>query len=205
MQRGCGAIDLHTVLDEMWESAKKEFDFLQEGMNLKRFYELNKDVAYATCPRGNLNLTTIRMLVMEHIGGIPINDLKTLRQKGYDMDDLGNKLAENYVKQVLGDAFFHADPHSGNIMVREKQIVWIDLGMMGTLSERDRALFSSAAEAIAFGDGRNDLEMLGAVGTGIAMGNAGEDVKSVADDTCKNVEDDGIYYYCVEKGLIQPI
>lgn len=63
----------------------------------------------------------------------------------------------------------------------------------------------SAQEAIAFGDGRNDLEMLGAVGTGIAMGNAGEDVKSVADDTCKNVEDDGIYYYCVEKGLIQPI
>lgn len=59
-------------------------------------------------------------------------------------------------------------------------------------------------EAIAFGDGRNDIEMLGAVGTGIAMGNAGDEVKAIADVTCKNVEDDGIYYYCVENGLIEP-
>jgi len=40
---------------------------------------------------------------------------------------------------------------------------------------------------------------------GIAMGNAGDEVKAVADATCKNVEDDGIYYYCVENGLIEPI
>lgn len=63
----------------------------------------------------------------------------------------------------------------------------------------------SEQEAIAFGDGRNDIEMLDTVGTGIAMGNAGEEVKSVADVTCKNVEDDGIYCYCVENGLIQPM
>ena len=62
----------------------------------------------------------------------------------------------------------------------------------------------SKQEAIAFGDGRNDIEMLGAVGTGIAMGNAGDEVKAIADVTCKNVEDDGIYYYCVENGLIEP-
>lgn len=147
-----GAIDLHTVLDEMWESAQKEFDFLQEGMNLKRFYELNKDVAYVTCPRVNLDLTTSRMLVMEYINGIPINNLSALRKKGHNLDDLGNKLAENYVKQVLEDAFFHADPHSGNISIRGNQIVWMDLGMMGELKERDRSLFSAAVEAIAFGD-----------------------------------------------------
>lgn len=61
----------------------------------------------------------------------------------------------------------------------------------------------SKQEAIAFGDGRNDIEMLRAVGTGIAMGNAGDEVKAIADTECKNVEDDGIYYYCVEKGLIE--
>ena len=62
----------------------------------------------------------------------------------------------------------------------------------------------SKQEAIAFGDGRNDIEMLGAVGTVIAMGNAGDEVKAIADVTCKNVEDDGIYYYCMENGLIEP-
>ncbi len=62
----------------------------------------------------------------------------------------------------------------------------------------------SKQEAIAFGDGRNDIETFGAVGTGIAMGNAGDEVKAIADTECKSVEDDGIYCYCVENGLIEP-
>ena len=57
-------------------------------------------------------------------------------------------------------------------------------------------------EAMAFGDGYNDLEMLQTVGTGIAMGNAPDAVKAVADDVCKPVSQDGIYHYCLEKGLI---
>ncbi len=57
-------------------------------------------------------------------------------------------------------------------------------------------------EAIAFGDGTNDIEMLQAVGTGIAMGNATNDVKDIADDTCESVEEDGIYFYCKKYHLI---
>ncbi len=57
-------------------------------------------------------------------------------------------------------------------------------------------------EAIAFGDGDNDLEMLRAVGTGVAMGNASAALKAVAADTCGGVKEDGIYHYCLEKGLI---
>ncbi len=57
-------------------------------------------------------------------------------------------------------------------------------------------------EAIAFGDGTNDIEMLQAVGTGVAMGNATNDVKDIADDICKSVEEDGIYFYCKKYHLI---
>lgn len=57
-------------------------------------------------------------------------------------------------------------------------------------------------EAIAFGDGANDIEMLQAVGTGVAMGNATEDVKEIADDICESVEEDGIYLYCKKYNLI---
>lgn len=57
--------------------------------------------------------------------------------------------------------------------------------------------------AVAFGDGRNDIEMLKAVGTGVAMGNAKEDVKASADAICKSVEEDGVYHYCLEKNLIK--
>lgn len=58
------------------------------------------------------------------------------------------------------------------------------------------------AEALAFGDGNNDIEMLQAVGTGVAMGNASDKLKSIADDVCGHVAEDGIYHYCLEHGLI---
>ena len=57
-------------------------------------------------------------------------------------------------------------------------------------------------KAIAFGDGNNDIEMLQTVGTGIAMANASEQLKAVADKVCGHVAEDGIYHYCLEQGLI---
>ncbi len=60
----------------------------------------------------------------------------------------------------------------------------------------------SKEEAIAFGDGTNDIEMLQAVGLGVAMGNATDDVKAAADDICGSVAEDGIYHYCKEHHLI---
>lgn len=58
------------------------------------------------------------------------------------------------------------------------------------------------SESMAFGDGGNDIEMLQTVGTGVAMGNALDNVKEVADEVCGTSADDGIYNYCLEKGLI---
>ena len=58
------------------------------------------------------------------------------------------------------------------------------------------------AQAIAFGDSHNDLEMLQTVGTGVAMGNAAEQLKEIAHEVCGPVSQDGIYHYCLEKGLI---
>ena len=57
-------------------------------------------------------------------------------------------------------------------------------------------------EAMAFGDGNNDIEMLEAVGTGIAMENASPRLKAVADDICGHVAQDGVYHFCLEHGLI---
>lgn len=58
------------------------------------------------------------------------------------------------------------------------------------------------SEALAFGDGNNDIEMIQTVGTGVAMGNASEDLKAVADEICNDVAEDGIYYYCISHELI---
>lgn len=58
------------------------------------------------------------------------------------------------------------------------------------------------SQAIAFGDGCNDIEMLQTVGVGVAMGNATEEVKRAADEVCGHVAEDGIYHYCIAQGLI---
>lgn len=62
--------------------------------------------------------------------------------------------------QVVDDGFFHADPHPGNIVVREGEIVWIDLGMTGTLTASERALVSSVFQAVAT---KNAYELKGAL------------------------------------------
>lgn len=58
------------------------------------------------------------------------------------------------------------------------------------------------SQALAFGDGHNDLEMLQTVGTGVAMGNAAQSLKAIAADVCGPVSEDGIYHYCIAHGLI---
>ena len=68
------------------------------------------------------------VLVMEYIEGVQINDVDRLRIQGDDPAELGRRLAENYVTQFIDNGFFHADPHPGNILVRDHDIVWIDLG-----------------------------------------------------------------------------
>lgn len=73
----------------------------------------------------------------------------------------------------------------------------------GTAIARVLAGFGlDASQALAFGDGLNDLDMLQAVGTGVAMGNAAPQLKAVADEVCGPVDQDGIYHYCLSHGLI---
>ena len=54
--------------------------------------------------------------------------------------------------QIIDNGFFHADPHPGNILVRDHQLVWIDLGMTGTLSASERAIVGDLFVAVAQND-----------------------------------------------------
>ena len=158
-------IDFNMILNEMWEIAKQEMDFLMEADHIDEFRHLNSDVEYVSCPQVNRQLTTQRILVMECIEGIPLDHREELHQQGVDMTALGTKLGENYVKQIIEDGYFHADPHPGNIWVRNSRIVWLDLGMMGRLSNKDRTAIRKAVMALVHHD---TFEMKAAV---LALGN----------------------------------
>lgn len=145
-------LDFQVMLEEMWVTAQQEMDFLIEASHLEEFAKLNREIQYIGCPKVEKHLTTSRILVMEYVEGIPIDHKNELLKLGYDLNEIAMKLAENYTKQVLDDGFFHADPHPGNIAIRDGKIIWLDLGMVGKISQRDRSLFTTAMQAIIDGD-----------------------------------------------------
>ncbi len=137
-------IDFDTIIDELWKTSQEEMDFIKEAQNCDRFYENQKDVAYVTCPKIIHEWTTPRLLVMSYIEGIQIDRREELEKLGYDMNEIGQKTAANYCKQILEDGFFHADPHPGNLKISDGQIAWMDLGMTGRLSEGNKQLLKRA-------------------------------------------------------------
>lgn len=145
-------VDLDMVLDEMWTVAQQEMDFLKEAENMEEFNHNNKNINYVTCPHLYKEYCTRKILVMEYIDGCAIDDVDILAKEGYDLDEIGSKFVNNFIKQVMEDGFFHADPHPGNVKIRDGKIVWIDMGMMGRLSERDRKIIVKGIRGIALHD-----------------------------------------------------
>ena len=153
-------VDLNIVLDEFWYTAKEEMDFLNEATFAKRFTYLNKDIACISTPVIETDYTTSKILVMEYIEGLEIDQFDSLLQNGYDRKEIAAKLAENYIKQIVDDGFFHADPHPGNLRIRNGKIIWIDFGMMGILNAVDKALMKSAVIAIGSSDAQKLADVI---------------------------------------------
>lgn len=145
-------VDLDMVLDELWSVAQEEMDFLKEAANMDEFSRNNASVQYVTTPKLYHEYSTGQVLVMEYIDGYSLDDVESLQNAGYDMDEIGTKFVNNFIKQVMDDGFFHADPHPGNVKIRDGKIVWIDMGMMGRLSEKDRHTMIKGIRGIALHD-----------------------------------------------------
>ena len=145
-------VDLDMVLDEMWTVAQEEMDFLKEAANIEEFSANNAQFRYIYVPKLYREHTTQRVLVMEYVEGIDIDDKEKLIAEGYDLDEIGTKFVNNYIHQIMDDGFFHADPHPGNVKVRNGKIVWLDMGMMGRLTERERRIMVRGVQGIGMKD-----------------------------------------------------
>ena len=159
-----GLVDLERVISEFWSAAKEEMDFLLEAANMKTFSKNNENVVFVASPKLYSELTTAQVLVMEYIDGYSVSDTHKLEQEGYDLVEIGEKLADNYVRQIMQDGFFHADPHPGNLRIRGGKIVWLDMGMMGRLTPRDKSLIAKAVKAIARGNNSELVDVILALG-----------------------------------------
>jgi len=146
-------INLTAVIDEFWKTEQEEMDFMIEAENLSTFYKNCKNVAYATCPKPYRDISTDKILVMEAVNGIELDNFDELKKRGYDLNEIGEKIADHFVRQIMEDGFFHADPHQGNIMIRDGKIVWLDLGMTGRIDKTSKAAITKAIIAVS----RNDI------------------------------------------------
>ena len=150
---------------------------------------------------------------------IPKEDVKKLLKMQKEWKDLFllqlRKKFEEYVEKDVFQIMLGCDLEERKYILEgtknAKVAAWwsraIDIipkdGGKGTAIEQVLAHYKfSKEEAIAFGDGENDIDMLLSVGKGIAMGNAAEKVKEIAADICESVTDDGIYYYLKSQKLI---
>lgn len=145
-------VNLQDVVDEMWATFLQETNFCQEASNLEEFARNNASCVYVAVPKVHKQYSNEYVLVMEYVDGVPISHAEELQARGYDLDEIGTKLLDNYASQVLDQGFFHADPHPGNILIRGGQIVYIDLGLMGRLGDSDRADFGAMVKAVGMRD-----------------------------------------------------
>lgn len=152
--------NLSGFVNELERTTENELNFTIELNNLVRFRKELKTQPGVTCPAPYPKFSTDAVLVEEYVTGIEIGDVEALKRRGVDVRVLSHRLIQSYVTQVLDDGFFHADPHSGNIIVHGEELVWIDLGMVGTLSGSERMLVSRMFRSVAFG---NAYELMEAV------------------------------------------
>ena len=145
-------VDLRAVVEELWRSFREETNFLMEARNLTDFRAFHERVRGISCPRSYPEFCTEHIVVMDYIDGISIADPPALVDAGYNLEHLGAKIVEDYSTQVLDDGFFHADPHAGNIIVKDGVIYFIDLGMVGRMSSHDRVIVKDIIYSVAEGD-----------------------------------------------------
>jgi len=127
------------VAEEFAKTIRMELDYGTEGRNAERFRKNFEEEKTIYIPKVYWELSSKRILTMEYIDGIKINHLKELEEAGYDRKKLAENGAKSFMKQMLIDGFFHADPHPGNILVMENEIIgFMDFGMMGKIDKESR-------------------------------------------------------------------
>jgi ubiquinone biosynthesis protein len=135
-----GAIyDLVEIADEFAITLRAELDFHREGRNADRFRANFAGEPYLHIPHVYWDYTTRRVLVLERIDGIKIDDIEALDAAGCNRNRIALNAARMIIKEVLEDGFFHADPHPGNFAVMPGEVIGaMDFGMVGHLSHRAR-------------------------------------------------------------------
>lgn len=150
-------VDLLALYRELARTTREELDYVLEAEHAERFARNFVTQGDVVVPAIDRRWSGRRLLVMEFVEGIPVDDRAGLEAAGLTPSQTAERLLATYLQQVLRDGFFHADPHPGNVFVDGSgRLIYIDFGMMGEITPRDRQAMGNFAAGVV----RRDLDLL---------------------------------------------
>ncbi|MGA1843908.1 MAG: ABC1 kinase family protein [bacterium] len=127
------------LVEQFSRSIHRELDFTLEASNTQKFNTLFDEDTRVVIPNVYWDLTSKRLLILQKITGIPINNLKQIDARGWDRKLLAQNGSQIFLKQFLEFGLFHGDPHPGNMLVVDDGVIGlIDFGIVGRLDEEVR-------------------------------------------------------------------
>lgn len=164
-------VDAPALVEEFAVTSMEEIDYLHEAANAERFAKNFADDPRVDVPEIVWERTTRRVLTLQDVTAVKINDVDGLRAAGIDPSEVAARFAEIMFDQLFTGGFFHADPHPGNIFVTPDphdahaagdsgeapswRLTFIDFGMMGEVPEDLRRGLRRVFIAAAARDGRS--------------------------------------------------
>ncbi len=171
-------IDLMAFYREFRRTIFEEIDYITEAANARRFREMFKDNPTIYIPRVYDDYTSRRVLLLEWVNGIKVNDYPALEAAGINRLEVAKRTVQTYFYQFFEEGFFHADPHPGNIFVWKGPpgegpvIVFVDFGMVGSLTKSMKKALKDLFLGFLARDSHglvNALKRLGFIGEGANM------------------------------------
>lgn len=125
------------IAEEFSRSIRREQDFMLEANSAQRIKDNFEGDPTVYIPKVFWALSSSRVLTMERVEGIPVDELEQLEAAGCDLKVIAKHGCEAFLRQIFEHGFFHADPHPGNILVGEDNCIYLlDFGLMGHLDEQ---------------------------------------------------------------------
>ena len=153
------------MVEEFRKSILRELDYRREAQNLVTLSENLAEFDRIVVPSPILDFTTGRILTMDFVFGQKITALSPLEKIDIDGARLADELHRAYLKQILIDGFFHADPHPGNVFLTDDgRVALIDLGMVGWISSAMQENLLKLLLAISEGKGEEAAERAAEIG-----------------------------------------
>jgi len=148
--QGMSTLQPCKLVEEFSHAIRKEVDFTIEAMHFQRFAHNFKGDDTVHIPTVYLSHSARRVITTEFIDGVKVTDVTRLREQGGDPVEIARRGAAAVLRQIFVNGFFHADPHAGNILVRNgNQVCFLDLGMTGILTPSSRERLCSIIIGIA--------------------------------------------------------